>query len=98
MLVLLAAPQLARAEANGAPSATPAATTSSCGKTVEDKLAAARRALQTNDTASQAALACLIEATASLNDRLRGYEADRSQFGLLHAPSRDITNLRQPGQ
>ena len=69
-----------------------------CGATVEDNLAAARQALPSNDAALRASLACLIAATASLNDRLRALEAGGKPTGLLHVPSRDIVNLRQPGQ
>ena len=67
VLVLTAAPQFARAETSGTAPATQAASTSVCGKTVEDKLAAARQALQsTDDKATRAALTCLIEAVGAL--------------------------------
>jgi hypothetical protein len=38
----------------------------SCGTTVDEKLAAARKALQANDTATRTAIACLIEAVSAL--------------------------------
>lgn len=42
--------------------------TSSCGTTVDDKLAAARKAVQSGDKAAQqTALACLIEAVSTLS-------------------------------
>jgi hypothetical protein len=44
---------------------------SSCGTTVDDKLAAARKALQTTDKDTRAALACLIEAVSTLETQGR---------------------------
>ena len=43
----------------------------SCGITVDDKLAAARKALQANDNATHTALACLIEAVSTLETQGR---------------------------
>jgi hypothetical protein len=47
------------------------ASASSCGTTVDDKLAAARKALQANDNATRTALACLIEAVSTLETQGR---------------------------
>jgi hypothetical protein len=65
-------------------------TPSACGPTVEDKLAAARKALQSDDKATRAALACLIEATSALNKRLQASELGGQQSGMLHAPVSDV--------
>jgi hypothetical protein len=42
------------------------ASAASCGTTVEANLTVARKALQSNDKATRAALACLIEAVSTL--------------------------------
>ena len=60
--------------------------TAGCGATIDDNLAAARQSLGANDAASRAALACLIEATAALNARVRNFDEGRSASGKLRAP------------
>jgi hypothetical protein len=84
-LVLLVAPQSARAETGSAP-ATQIAATSACGKTIDEKLAAAQKALQADDAAARPALACLIEATAALNDRVHNDEDGHPAAGVLVLP------------
>ncbi len=74
--------------ANDAPPISSAATTATCGATVEDNLAAARKALQSDDKAARAALACLLEATSALNDRLSNDEQGRPASGFLRFPTR----------
>jgi hypothetical protein len=71
-----AAAQSAPAQANLPASA------GACGKTVEDKLAAAQAALQSNGAPSRAAFVCLMEATKVLNDRLQSCEQARPNGGL----------------
>jgi hypothetical protein len=61
-----------------------------CGKTVEENLAAARQALQSGDASQRAALACLIEATSALNERLRPNNSGQAQSGLAHMPVLDV--------
>jgi hypothetical protein len=48
-----------------------------CGSTVEANLAAAQKALVSNDKAARAALACLMAATSALNERVRSLEQSR---------------------
>jgi hypothetical protein len=68
----------------------------SCGTTVDDKLAAARKALQANDNATRAALACLIAATSALNDQVHNDEKGKPASGMLAAPVRvDAPKLGQ---
>jgi hypothetical protein len=68
----------------------------SCGTTVDDKLAAARKALQANDNATRAALACLIAATSALNDQVHNDEKGKQASGMLAAPVRvDAPKLGQ---
>ena len=80
-LVLLVAPQLARAETGNAAPVT-------CGKTIAEKLATAQRALQSNDATAHVALACLIEATIDLNDRVQADASGQQESGMLRAPVR----------
>jgi hypothetical protein len=87
-LVLIVVPQLARAEASAA-SATRNPSASACGKSIDDKLAAAQKALQGNDAAMHAALACLIEATIAIKQTIHSCDADHSKNGLLHVVPRD---------
>jgi hypothetical protein len=63
---------------------------SACGTTVEANLAAARKALQSNDRTTRAALACLIAATTSLNEHLRNLDQGRLASGELRAPETDL--------
>lgn len=88
ILIIIAAPHFARA------SDTPPA--SLCGKTVEDNLAAARQALQSGDSDSREALACLIEATAKLNKKVADYESGKSDARAWHPPITDYPI--KPGQ
>jgi len=68
----------------------------SCGTTVDDKLAAARKALQANDKATRAALACLIAATSALNEEVHNDEIGKQTSGMLAAPVRvDAPKLGQ---
>jgi hypothetical protein len=68
----------------------------SCGTTVDDKLAAARKALQANDNATRAALACLIAATSALNEEVHNDEKGKQASGMLAAPVRvDAPKLGQ---
>jgi hypothetical protein len=83
ILILCATPQCARAG-----EASPASPV--CGKTVEDNLTAARQALQSSDKDSRAALACLIEATSALNDRLSAGGSGQARSGLAHMPVLDV--------
>jgi hypothetical protein len=48
-----------------------------CGSTVEANLAAARKALQSDDKTTRATLGCLIAATNALNERVRSLEQSR---------------------
>jgi hypothetical protein len=89
LLILFAAPQLARAAATSA-------TSQGCGTTVEDNLAAARQALQSSNGNQRAALACLIEATAGLNVKLHEYETGKSGAQEWHPPITDFPV--KPGQ
>ena len=73
-----------QAEADQSP-ATPIA--NGCGATVEDNLAAAQKALQSNDKATRAALVCLLEATSTLNDRVHGCEESRTLCKANIVPS-----------
>jgi hypothetical protein len=82
------APQLARAETSATPTMQSDASVSTCGKTIDEKLAAAKR-LQPNDAATRAALACLIEATIAIKQTIRSCDAEHSQYGLLHVVPRD---------
>jgi hypothetical protein len=90
VLALLAAPPSTRAE-NASPPAAQTGSARGCGTTVEDKLAAARKALQSNDQDMRAALGCLIQATGILNDRLKSSEQrDSRQSGMMHMPVLDV--------
>lgn len=60
-----------------------------CGSTVEANLAAAQKAMQANDKTTRTALACLIAATASLNERIQNLELGRFATGELRAPHTD---------
>jgi hypothetical protein len=59
--------------------------TPSCGTTIDDNLAAARRALHTNDGSANAALFCLIEATTALNEHVSALDEARSSPAVRHA-------------
>lgn len=68
----------------------------SCGKTVDAKLAAARKALQANDNATRTALACLIAATSALNEEVHNNKIGKPTSGMLAAPVRvDAPKLGQ---
>jgi hypothetical protein len=72
------------------------ASTPSCGTTVDAKLAAARKALQANDNATRAALACLIAATSALNEEVHNNKIGKQTSGMLAAPVRvDAPKLGQ---
>ena len=86
-LAALSAPQSARADALPA---TQTQISQACGTTVEENLAAARKALQSDDKTAHAALACLIEATSALNKKLDPTEPGGQQPGMLHAPVSDV--------
>jgi hypothetical protein len=88
-LVLFMAPQFARAETDSAPPAIQTASASTCGKTIDEKLAAAQKALQSNGADARAAVGCLIEATTAIKQTLHSCDADHSQYGLLHVTPRD---------
>jgi hypothetical protein len=56
-----------------------------CGTTVEENLAAARKALQSDDKTTRAALACLIDAVSTLNaQRLDEVRGDGGR--VIHVP------------
>jgi hypothetical protein len=76
---LLIAPPSSRAQT------APSTNSQNCGTTVEDNLAAAHKALQSNDAATRTALACLIEAENGLDNRLKAVES-RNASGVLTAP------------
>jgi hypothetical protein len=78
---LLIAPPSSRAQSK------PPINPQNCGTTVEETLAAAQRALQSNDAAARVALVCLMQATVILNDRLHDVEQGRSKAGTLTAPT-----------
>lgn len=78
VLAMLIASPCMRALADNAPKPAHTGSASSCGTTIDDQLAAARRALQTDDAAIRVALTCLIGATASLNERVRNDEASHT--------------------
>ena len=91
-LLFTLSPALANAaQASGTTPAAQAESSAACGATVEDNLAAAQKALQSNDKAARAALACLIAATATLNEQVRNLDRGRSAAGKLAAP---ITSLQ----
>ena len=81
-LALLVAQPSARAEAKRS------INLQTCGTTIEENLTAARKALQSDDKATRAALACLIEATSTLDEKLRNDEQGQQQSGMLRFPSR----------
>jgi hypothetical protein len=83
-LALLVAQPSARAETK------PPTNSQACGTTIEENLAAARKALQSNNAETQAALVCLIEATSALNERLQAAGPGGQQSGMLHAPVSDV--------
>jgi len=86
-LLFTLSPALANAaQASGTTPAVQADSAAACGATVEDNLAAAQKALQSNDNAARAALACLIAATATLNEHVRNLDQGRSATGRLAAP------------
>jgi hypothetical protein len=58
-----------------------------CGKTVADNLAAAQKAIQSNNAAMHSALVCLIEATGTLNNQVQTITAGRDASGALNVPS-----------
>jgi hypothetical protein len=87
--VLLVAPQLARAETGGTPLATQTAIASTCGETIDEKLAAAQKELQSDNTDIRKALTCLTEATADIRQTTRSCDADRSQSKFLHVVPRE---------
>jgi hypothetical protein len=61
-----------------------------CGATVQDDLAAARKALQTDDRATRVALVCLMEAISASTDKHCGHNLNAApQSGMLHAPVSD---------
>jgi hypothetical protein len=85
VLALLVAPQLARAETSRASPATQPAITSTCGKTIDEKLAVAQTALRSNGANSSAGSVCMLEAMIALNDRLHELEQGHTT-GELRAP------------
>jgi hypothetical protein len=63
----------------------PPTNSQNCGATVAENLAAAQKALQSNDATTRAALGCLIEAENDLDKRLKAVES-RNASGALTAP------------
>jgi len=84
-LALLTTSQTVQATATS--SATPGQSAAGCGATIEDNLAAAQKAMQSDDKATRAALTCLIEATAALNRQVQNLDQGRSPAGALHMPT-----------
>ena len=84
-LALLTTSQTARAAATSP--APPSQSPAGCGATIEDNLAAAQKAMQSDDKATRAALACLIEATAALNRQVQNLDQGRSPAGALRVPT-----------
>lgn len=76
--------------ANDAPPTAAIATAAVCAATTNDQLAAARKALQSDDRAARAALACLIDATSRLNDQLKNCQQGRSASGVWHVPTTTV--------
>jgi hypothetical protein len=77
--VLLAVPSFARAQVGSSGKTI-------CGASVADNLAAAQKALQSNNGALRPALTCLIEATVALNDRVHNDEDGHPASGVLVLP------------
>ncbi len=67
---------------------------SACGTTVEDGLAFAQKALQSNNEDARAALGCLIVATSALNERVHSLEQSRPLYKTHIVPY----VLLQPGK
>jgi hypothetical protein len=86
----------AASSTNSSPPATPSQSPAGCGATIEDNLAAAQKAMQSDDKATRAALACLIEATAALNRQVQNLDQTRSPAGALRVPT--MTFSPTPGQ
>jgi hypothetical protein len=84
-LALLTTSQTAQAAATSP--APPSQSPAGCGATIEDNLAAAQKAIQSDDKATRAALACLIQATAALNRQVQNLDQGRSPAGALRAPT-----------
>ena len=59
---------------------------SACGTTVEDGLAFAQKALQSNNDDARVALGCLIAATSALNERVHSLEQSRPLFNTKIVP------------
>jgi hypothetical protein len=83
-LILIASALLVASPSSRAQTASPDKS-QNCGATVEDNLAAAQKALQSNDATAHLALVCLIEAESSLDKRLKAVES-RNASGTLTAP------------
>jgi hypothetical protein len=84
-LALLTTSQTVQAAATSP--APPSQSPAGCGATIEDNLAAAQKAMQSDDKATRAALACLIEATAALNRQVQNLDQGRSPAGALRVPT-----------
>jgi hypothetical protein len=82
---LLIAPPSSRAQT------APPTNSQNCGATIEENLANAQRALQSNDAPPRVALVCLLQANVILNDRLHEVEQGRSKTGTLTAPTTSYT-------
>ena len=84
--MLLVAPQSSRAEVSGASPTAQPAIASACGKNIDENIAAAQKALQSNDNASHIALTCLIDATIAINQRMHNDEDGHPVSGVLSLP------------
>jgi predicted small secreted protein len=88
ILVTLCVAYAASNSASGAGDSTQAkAGNSSCGTTVEDGLAFAQKALQSNNEDARAALGCLSAATNALNERVHSLEQSRPLFKTNTVPN-----------
>jgi hypothetical protein len=88
ILVTLSGACAASNSANGAGDTTAAKVgDSACGTTVEDGLAFAQKALQSNNDDARVALGCLIAATSALNERVHSLEHSRPLFKTNTVPN-----------
>jgi hypothetical protein len=80
------------AAASGEVEATPEA----CGSTIEANLAAAQKSLQSNGKTTRTAVACLIEATTALNEKVHNDRIGQQASGMLSVPVRvDAPKVKQ---
>jgi len=71
--------------------AKPPASSENCGATLNENLAAAQKALQSDSKDTRGALVCLVAATIALNKRVSDDEDGHPQAGILHMPLVAIT-------